>query len=789
MRMRLFAGFVLLALSGCATFKELEPVPPLLPSERGFIEIKNVQDDFLLQKDGKYFMKFPRPEDLHYYILLETRTKKQVGNYFTATFNDGQPPIVPIPDQGPGLDSLSIFPADSTHPTYFWVIDRVPADVPLTLRYRYVPQWRYTVETKYDEYRRTLSENMVDRTPYQSMGPGYDFSSLNVDAALLDLRARNGRIAAMNEALLNLADVFPANIATSKDTMYARYRALSADTKDELAFQAVYDAVLTVLQHERQTEGSFSAFVDRAEEFGKFLGSKDQYRKPIVDYLNSLFVKRLEEAAPIYDGQIAKWYSLSTLKLVPNPVAVLGLYRSCGADVPDNLSNELTYAEEFNTSVAGLQSADKKYAAARSALDAKKPWPDNSYYRGLLATLAEAHKDIPTNELEKIQTPQAYGLTDLVSRELRSITKRIADLTAQYAQARDLVDKINEHRTMDDYRGIVQLLRDNRDLSFVIAEYPDIDELMLKSEVAQIRASLDAGQWRETENGLANLQSDRDFLNPSQIASKKNENVKSLEGDLFDRVKKATTERAEAFAAKNAMTLGNIPALYADSAFLPVYVLTFSSESQARLLQKRRMMDDYLNQLKYVRFPESAIRPLYRELTRAPEEHGVEEGKAILAHARFYTGTDKTIRSMIDECNPATAKQLVKPKDYRRIIVLPVNDAPKSSNEYMFRINVRIPSDARFPVYDIDIKVPKEVAEKSATAQWFSGMTLNKKAIKTEGHMRITAPSADNEYEAQITPVQVEKDKDNIIEVTFKYSGYKVLEFSAMAQEPLIRKN
>ena len=66
---------------------------------------------------------------------------------------------------------------------------------------------------------------------------------------------------------------------------------------------------------------------------------------------------------------------------------------------------------------------------------------------------------------------------------------------------------------------------------------------------------------------------------------------------------------------------------------------------------------------------------------------------------------------------------------------------------------------------------------------------MNGKVLKNEGRFRIVAPAADNNYECQITPVQMTKDADNILEVKFKYPALKVFEVSAMAQKPIIKKN
>ena len=45
-----------------------------------------------------------------------------------------------------------------------------------------------------------------------------------------------------------------------------------------------------------------------------------------------------------------------------------------------------------------------------------------------------------------------------------------------------------------------------------------------------------------------------------------------------------------------------------------------------------------------------------------------------------------------------------------------------------------------------------------------------------------------NNYEAQISPVQMDKEGRNVLEVRFKYSAFKVFKVSVMAQKPIIKK-
>jgi hypothetical protein len=168
---------------------------------------------------------------------------------------------------------------------------------------------------------------------------------------------------------------------------------------------------------------------------------------------------------------------------------------------------------------------------------------------------------------------------------------------------------------------------------------------------------------------------------------------------------------------------------------------------------------------------------------------GAEKAHAIVEHGKQYQGDDKQIKAYVSECDPTVAKWIVRAKDYRKVYAVPVSANPRGTNEYLFRLRLNIPSDAQFPVFDITIKLPQEVAAKAGTEQWYQEITINKKPIKNEGRFRITSPKADNNYESLISPVQMDKEGNNILEVRFKYPGYRVFEISAMAQVPIIRKN
>jgi hypothetical protein len=221
---------------------------------------------------------------------------------------------------------------------------------------------------------------------------------------------------------------------------------------------------------------------------------------------------------------------------------------------------------------------------------------------------------------------------------------------------------------------------------------------------------------------------------------------------------------------------------------MPAYHLGFSSIGEGDLVRKRSSIDEYISKVRQIEFPEGAIRTLYADFTRDIGSSGVERARAIVEHSKMYKGNDKQIAGMVNECDPTVAKWIVRPKEYRRVLAFPVTTNKRGMNDYVFRIKLQIPSDAQFPVFDVNIKLPKEIAEAKGES-WYDRITINNNPIKNEGRFRITAPLPDNNYESQITPVQMDKAGNNILEVRFKKAAFKVYEISAMAQVPIMKKN
>jgi hypothetical protein len=746
--MRRYLGVLalLVLLGGCAAYKELQPEPPVSPAERGYIELKDDKNDFELEQGKKYFIKFPSPARDHYRLVLVAGVKPALHSFLTSSFDGGDGPFTPIPDETASNDSLSVYAIGTRIPAYFWVIDDVRHDLILNMHYRYVPEWRYTFENRYAEYKEILSSNTVDRSTYNSINRDFNFEGFNFSQELSNLDSRHSKVQAMNEELRQLAKVFPPDIATSRDTAYQQYQDLVGRVTNELRFQESYGTALTLFKKERDSRGDMGKFLEAVPYFSSVMSQSNRFTDGVIEKARDVLSSRLGGIKPYYETKLRSKEDLEPITPQPSPDAIQALYKACDQQIPRDTDDILHFVQRFNVESKGLSGVMGKFkdleTDSRNYANAKTPGTTAAaFYQSQLAKVGQIRQQIPealAGRSEKYgNVPAAVMMTEEISK-----TTRLAnDLESLYSTA---------------------------------------------SHAAQM---IQSQSWMEAEAGLRQLADDRTYSDSKRIDAQRDVVVKGVEKAIFTGVKQATQQRVDAFTKAHESTYLDVPKLYQDSVFFPVYQLTFSSLGQTDLMQKRKEIEDYLEHAKYYEFPENSIKTIYRDFIRNINDHGVERARAIADHGKNYRGKDKQVLAMVDECNVGSAKWIVKPREYRKLYALPVTTNKQGSNDYMFRIRLNIPSDAQFPVFDINIKLPPEVAQKAAASRWYEEITINKKPIKNEGRFRITAPMAANDYESLITPVQMDKDGNNILEVKFKYPGFKVFEVSAMAQVPIIRKN
>ncbi len=730
-----------LILGGCATFKELKPEPPLSPAERGYIELKDDKNNFELDKDGKYFIRFPKPESEQYALVLKMTGKRSLNYYLTGKFDDGQGDIEKIKDEMAANDSVSAYYVGTAFAEYYWVIDGVASDMQLTMTYRYVPQWRFTFENKYAEFSKTLADNKLDRTTYKSIDRSFDFSTFPFGERISQLNTTSKNIRSLKDDLAKLESVFPSNIASSRDTAYEKYVALRNQTNDEFKFQDDYTAILSIFLKEQETHGSIAKFLEVAPEFSSFVSQRNRFPRPILDKAADVFSARLAGAANFYDQKLQAKNDGRPITFTPPLGNARKLYEAVGTQPSAEFSGLTSFVDRFNLEANAVQSVNERFRQIDNSLGPNAEWSSEALWADLLAKTADAKTKIPESKAATFDKFGRYNCTTGLATEIQNASARA-----------------------------------------------NASEILFRSGQQYIQ-QLNANSWGPAEETLRSLSTDGSFAAVPSVNEQKGRFVRQFETELFNRVKTLSQQRVDAFVKANEAAIDNVPKLYQDSAFTPVHSISFSTGGDAELQRRRAEIQTYIDRLKFNDFPAASIKAIYREFTQNINNRGVERARAIVEHGKFYKGDDKTLRSQVNECDPMIAKWITKPKEYRKQYVLPISTNRSGVNEYVFRVSLRIPSEAQFPVFEINIKLPKEVAEKAGQQSWYESIKLNKTPIKNEGRFTITAPSAENNYESQVSPVQMDKAGNNIFEVRFKHPSFKVFEVSTMAQVPIIRKN
>jgi hypothetical protein len=727
--------------AGCATFKELEPEPPLNSAERGFIELKNDKENFFLEEGKCYFIRFPGPAQDNYTLLLRTSAAWYINAYMTRTFDDGKGPITPMTDEAPVTDSTSVYAIDKAGPVYYWVIDTVRQDVEMRMLYRYVPRWRFTFENKYQVFKKVLGDNRVGRGTFLNQDDAPSIQGMNHREALVELKAHTDALKAMQTELQGVASLFPADIAAANDTAYRNYTAMRSALEDELQFQESYARALAIFDKEKSSRRNTREFLADAAEYNEFLAQSSKYPASLVAKVRETLGNRLGEAFPFYEQQVVGKKEAKTIVLDPPLEQVTRLFRSCNRQVPSDFESLSAFVQRFNKEVDAATTAGERVREMQARVSKQTTPPELSFYGNMEASAADIKASLP--KCESAQHPRYGNLeaSQAVARELDQAAQQADDLNGLFAAGRQIAGDIGAHL------------------------------------------------WASAEKRTADLFYGRDGHSYETVAHHREKFVKWFESDIFNGVRAATRERLDAYVKSVQATYVNIPALYADSAFMPAYRLTFSTIGEGDLAKKRAVIDEYIAHVRQVEFPEGAIKTLYAEFNHDLGATGVERARAIVEHGKMYRGTDKQVTAMVNECDPTVAKWIIKPKEYRRILAFPVTSNKGGTNEYVFRIKLQIPSDAQFPVFDVNVKLPREVATTGAGEAWYEKITINNNIIKNEGRFRITAPLPDNNYESQITPVQMDKAGNNILEVRFKKPAFKVFEISAMAQVPIMKKN
>jgi len=782
--------FVLLAsiyLMGCAAYKELKPEPKITPFEGTYIEIKAGEKNFELKKDKKYFMKFPAPAEKNFYLVLNAENKDLMETFLTPYFDDGKGEIIRIKDESSDPLRLSYYAVDNSVQNFYWVIQSVKYDLILRMDYRYVPQWRYQFETKYTQFQETLVNNTVERTAYKGIGIDYNLEGLNLTDEIRNVSDRTDNLKLVEKELNDIARIFPASILNTTDEAYQNYRQIKAQVEEELKFQNDYLAVLTVFNKERSTRQNTAAFIEAIPEFNAFFRQKERFPVNVRDEAKRLVIGRMPEIVPHYERSLSAKQDIEPITM--NSEGIQELYQLNNASVPENVSALINFVTTFNKQARAVRSVSDELESIRTTIRNYNKMPSNTYFSDIITKTSKLNYNLPEINIAAFGNYRSYTCSQKLTAEVQSLRTRINQSLDNYRAADRLVPQLNGFRDQKQYGNMIRLLNQNAYLDFLIDMYAGVDQLSIDQQAQQVRSAFYNQNWAAAETNLRSLHLDENFLKPAVMKPKKTTLVKTLEDSMFNQISSLSRQRALKLMQDNLNTLTNVEALYSDPAFLPVYDMTFSSMGTTELERKKLQLGNDLKHIKEQQFPETAIRQLYAAFVKNPDDNGVLRARAVVAHGNQYKGNDRQIRNWAAECDPWASKWITKATDYRKVFALPTNASSSSRNQYVFRLNIRIPSEAKFPVYDINIKLPKEVAQDAAMEQWYESITINKEPIKLEGRFTITAPTAANDYECQITPVRMIKDQDNILEIRFNNPKFKVYEISVMAQTPIIKKN
>lgn len=770
----------------CAAFKQLEPDPDIIPTEGKYIQLMDDDESFELDKAKQYFIEFPAPMTTNYYLLIDVTEKDAIVAGMADRFNDEKGILSRVENEAAEGVNEFVYPVEPGVQKFYWVIEKVFRDQVIEMSYRYLPKWRYKFETQYESFKQILSENRVNRSTYENIGSGVSFKEFNFTTALSELDNKTTKLESLFQQLATIESLFPASILNSSDEAYQNYVNLKSDIDGEIHFQNNYKRTLKTFQLELKTRNDMPAFVKGLPSILDFYDNKEAYPANVMAEANRIFGARLDELPPYYDEHVRNKTNYDPIDLDINMVDKL--YLESGTAMVSAYKSLAPFIKEYNLKAHVLGDVRSALEELNQKVNSKSNWPDNNYFSGILTELNDISKDLPSAGFANHTNYKSIKSVKFLNNALNSMRGEIIQLESNYRQSQGTVSQLNRYANDKAYQQMIQLINNNGKLKFLKKMYADLDSKSLIGQESVIKSALIQQNWQRAEDGLLGLHLDKDFINHSAIMPKKTGIVKALEDTLLNKVEKVTAQRVDAFVNEKYSVLDNVEALYQNAVFNPAWNITFTSGSKSQLENRKAKLNERLKSLKEIVFPQKAIEFLYKDFSQNINDKGVLKARAIVVHGQQYKGNERKIKNLVAECDPWASKWITTEVQYRKIYALPTTTNPSGENTYVFRLNLRIPTEARFPAYDVNMKLPKEVAANGSAA-WYETITMNKNILKPEGRFTITAPNASNDYTALITPLQVVKDGDSVLEVQFKHNSFKVFEVSVMAQKPILRKN
>ncbi len=780
-----FAALVL--LSGCSVFNELSPRPPVSPAEGSYTELKSKKDQFELLKKEKYFLRFPGSTQDNMVLVLKSDQFSQVRSYLTNRFDDGKGETIRVPELIPGLTGLKVWKLEKTEKPVFWVMDSVYADFRLGLQYRYLPEWRFRFETRFDALKADYQASLTSHFYVDSLGTKASFSGFDFAGTIMNLEKTLPVLERVRQELTDTRAVIPSPLLNSQDPAAVAWAELDRSVQSELTFQTLYLKLVKAFRLDAESARNPSQMAEQANLITDLLQNLPAYPANAQTEILKTFRKSIPGLTTWFDAQIRQKQDFSPVTYGISDVEPV--YPLLKLQPEEGFKSVVAFKNRFNRNESALTASRSGFESVKSEISSFSDWPTADFYTGIVRKMDKLAANLPAVQTSEYGKYAGVRSVSLLNREIKSFTDSFSSAHSQYRRAASVAGTVKELQALGDFKGILSLLKKNQDLAFLIRQYHGLDEASVKSQKEAVQQAIRDGEYPTAENLLVEFHRDTDFLDLKAIAPVKSKAVRDLEKFFLETIETRTNEAVTAFMSARIMTVDNVDSLYQNSVWTPVYELTFTTGSEADLKKKNQTIANLLVKLKTMTFPETAIDALYRDFVADISKNGVEKARAIITHGRYYKGEDKKVKTALTEVDPLVAKWIVKPVVFRKVFVTPETTVKGGVNQYRFRLNLKPETDAAFPVWDINIKLPAEIAKSAGQESWYETITVNGKPVKNEGRVTIEAPVASNDYTARITPVQTNKGKENILEVVFKHKSFKVHEVSVMVQVPLIKKN
>jgi hypothetical protein len=761
----------------------LEPSPPVIAKE---LEFKHLGDDgeyFEVDAGKKYFVQFPKTLENEFYLVLKIESDPDLEHIFTYDFNDDEKSFDQVKNESERIGEYA-YDIPTSKNFYFFVITNVKKDVPLRMQYRYVPKWRYKFEVGHNNLQKELEENTSQRKVFDSFGIDFDSKNFAYASELGKLEKSLTLLKNNLKKLEKISSVLPKNI-NPNDKAFIAYNELTKLYTEEITFQEKYYFALKNYSDLRPGASSDEFLTNLKSHVELFSTRQENYTSETIVESKKLTNQKLNQLVKEFNNNLRN--RASAEKITWDTEGLMELASLTGGPANKFMKlNELKYTNNYI--IDELESIKSDISTISNQVNENILWPSNQYYSSKLNKLSIPERKLRKVDYSALNAYKNYGFVKKLDSELARLNSTLRRLKSELISYQAVVKEVNSFKETDDYKSIIRLIQRKRNLSRLRAHCADVDKKSLNFQTQTVRNFMVEGNWGSAENDIHSLFEDKTFLNLNSVFVEKNERVGQLETELMNEISQASKERAKKFSEENKLVHQNISALYKNPAFLPVHSANFVSVKRSLLAKQFKNLKNSLNKIKTIEFPENSVNSLFQMLSKNKNQTAVFQARAILEHGKFYKGKNRKVWFKISEANTKEAKRITKPAQWRNLFVMPINSSKKDMNTYVFRLNVQIPSNSKFPVYDVNVKLAKEIGEEASFRKWYKSIKMKGDEIKNEGRYTISSPDPKDNYKMQVTPVQAIRGENNIFEITFTHSDFKVFEISVMLQRPLIKK-